>query len=76
MKGMQPVDESVLKLPFVAGVSIRASWEAIEPEEGKFDWNYLDNSLAEVKKAKKKAMLRILPGVHSPAWIYRKGVSL
>ena len=75
MKGMQPVDGSVLRLPFVAGVSIRASWEAVEPEEGKFNWSYLDKALAEVKRAKKKAMLRILPGVHSPPWIYRKGVS-
>ena len=75
MKGMQDVEPSVLQLPFVAGVSIRASWSAIEPEEGKFDWGYIDNALDEVKKAKKKAMLRILPGVHSPAWIYKKGVA-
>lgn len=76
MKGMQPVEQSALKLPFIAGVSIRASWEAIQPEEERFDWNYLDSVLQEVKKANKKAMLRILPGTHSPDWVYKKGVAV
>ena len=75
MKGMEPVNSSVLKLPFVEGVSIRIHWDAVEPEEGRFDWSYIDNAFHEVKKAKKKAMLRILPGIHSPEWIYKKGVN-
>lgn len=75
MNGMEPVNSSVLKLSFVEGVSIRINWDAVEPEEGKFDWSYLDNSFRDVERAKKKAMLRILPGVHSPEWVYKKGVA-
>lgn len=76
MKGMRPVDPSVLKIKYVKGVSIRASWAEIEPEEGKFNWDYLDRALEEVRKEGKKAMLRILPGVHTPEWVYKKGAEL
>ncbi len=75
MKGMEPVNPAVLRLPFVEGVSIRIHWDDIEPEEGRFDWSYLDNALHEVEKANKKAMVRILPGIHSPEWIYKKGIA-
>lgn len=75
MKGLDIVNPSILNLPFVSGVSIRASWDVLEPEEGKFDWSYLDNALYEVKKANKKAMIRILPGVRSPKWVYGKDVT-
>ncbi|MDA8168915.1 MAG: beta-galactosidase [Nitrospiraceae bacterium] len=73
-KGMGQVDQSVLRLDYVKGISIRAGWDEIEPEEGRFNWGYLDNALKEVKKANKKAMIRILPGVHSPAWVFKKGI--
>ena len=75
MEVSAPVELSVLKLSFVEGVSIRARWSEIEPQEGKFDWSYLDNALSEVKKANKMAMLRVLPGASSPQWIYNKGVA-
>ena len=75
MKGMGAVNQAVLKLPSVSGISIRASWEAIEPEEEKYSWKYLDDVLSEAKKAKKKAMLRILPGIHTPSWVYKQGAS-
>ena len=76
MKGMQAVESSVLHLPFISGVSIRASWEALEPARGEFDWRYIDNALREVKKANKKAMLRVLPGIHSPQWVYSRGIRI
>jgi len=75
MKGMQTVEPSVLDLPFVAGVSIRASWSALEPEKERFEWQYVDEALRTVKKTHKKAMLRVLPGIHSPLWIYDQGIA-
>lgn len=75
MRVMEPVNPSVLQLPFVEGISIRVVWKAIEPEEGRFDWSYLDNAFHEVGRAKKYAMLRVLPGTNSPDWIYKKGVN-
>lgn len=75
MKGMEEVNESVISLPYVSGVSIRASWNALEPEEGKYKWEYIDRALEKAKKTKKKVMLRVLPGVYSPEWIYKAGVA-
>jgi len=75
MKVEDLVNPSVLKLTFIEGVSIRIWWSEIESQEGKFDWSYLDNALTEVKKANKKAMLRVLPGINSPQWIYNKGIA-
>jgi hypothetical protein len=74
MKSGDFVNAAAVKLPFVEGVSIRATWKTIEPEQGHFDWSYLDRALAETRVAHKKAMLRILPGVHSPAWLGKTGI--
>lgn len=72
MKANAPVQPSVLELSFVEGISIRVFWKDIEPEEEKFDWNYIDNVIRKAEKANKKAMLRIIPGIRSPEWIYNK----
>jgi hypothetical protein len=74
MKSMAPMDPSVLRMPCIPGVSIRFTWEDVEPEEGKIDWDYLEHALGQVKRANKKAMVSVLPGIRSPAWIYKKGV--
>jgi hypothetical protein len=74
MKASQPVDRVVSESAFLTGFSIRANWKVLEREEGKMDFSYLDNAFAETRKACKKAMLRILPGQHSPDWLNGKGV--
>jgi hypothetical protein len=74
MKAMKPVDSLVSKITFLTGLSIRAHWKGLEPEEGKFDWSYLDGAIDDARKAGKKAMLRVLPGYFSPDWLNKKGV--
>jgi len=74
MKAMKPVDPAVAESAFLTGLSIRANWKELEPEEGKIDLSYLDNAFAQTGRAGKRAMLRILPGQHSPDWVSRKGV--
>jgi hypothetical protein len=74
MKSMKPVDVDVSRCAFLEGFSIRANWKDLEPEEGKTDLSYLDEAFAQTGKASKHAMLRVLPGQHSPDWLNGKGV--
>lgn len=65
--------ESLLTNESVAGISIRASWNSMEPEEGAFNWSYIDTLLSNAENAGKKVSLTILPGVSTPEWVYAKG---
>ncbi len=55
------------------GVSLRTTWGRMEPEEGRWDWRYLDTSIAAARSAHKKVMIRVLAGVHTPEWVYTRG---
>jgi hypothetical protein len=66
-------DES-LGLPSVSGIAIRASWKEIEPEQGKFNWEYLDAQIGRAKRLGKKTQLIVYCGVWSPEWVYAAGV--
>jgi hypothetical protein len=74
MRSMRPVDVGASRLPFLGGMSIRANWKDLEPQEGKTELSYLDDAFAETTKAAKNAMLRVLPGRHSPDWLKDKSV--
>jgi hypothetical protein len=69
----QAIPDSILTLPYVAGVSIRATWESVEPAEGQFDWSYLDSQLARAEAAGKLAILRVMAGIDAPQWVYDAG---
>ncbi len=71
-KGIQEV-ESLLENESVKGISIRIHWEAVEPQEGMFDWTYLDSLISQAGIAGKGASITIIPGVHTPEWVYAKG---
>lgn len=58
---------------WVYGLSWRFKWQTIEPREGQYHWDLLDNALAVTARAGKKAMLRITAGINSPEWIYQLG---
>lgn len=68
-------DPRILTFPFVEGVSVRVRWSKLEPEHKKYNWEYIDRILTQVSGTGKKVMIRVLPGVSSPVWIYEKGVS-
>lgn len=68
-------DPRILTLPFVEGVSVRVRWSRLEPEYKKYNWEYIDRILTQVCGTGKKVMIRVLPGVSSPVWVYDKGVS-
>jgi hypothetical protein len=65
---------SALTNPDVVGVSMRLTWEALEPQEGALDTSFLESEIEAAKAAGKKIQLRIISGRRTPAWVYPKGV--
>jgi len=58
----------------VIGMSVRTGWAETEPEEGVYDFAYIDSVISAARVLNKKIMLRILAGKTSPLWIYDAGV--
>jgi glycosyl hydrolase family 42 (putative beta-galactosidase) len=58
-----------LESPAVDGISIRASWGAIEPKEGVFDWTFIDSEVARAAAAGKVVLLRIGTQTGKPQWV-------
>ncbi len=71
--GNAPITPDLLNGVGVVGVSLRTTWSRMEPEEGQWNFDYLDASIAAARGAGKKAMIRVLAGVHTPAWVYARG---
>ena len=63
----------VIETPGVAGVSLSADWEEMEPEEGVFNWTALDAKIERAAQMGKLITLRIFPGISTPEWVYGKG---
>jgi hypothetical protein len=68
-----PIPGEVLSRPYVSGVSIRTTWESVEPAEGQFDWSYIDAQLATAEAAGKQVILRVMAGIYTPRWVYDAG---
>ena len=69
--GPGPVNDSA----FVAGSNPLIGWRALEPEEGRYDWDVLDDAIAEASAAKSKVVPRILTnaslfGQPAPDWFF------
>jgi len=63
---------AVLSNPYVTGISSRFSWAAIEPRPGEYRWAPIDRTLALARRAGKKAMIRVIAGIYTPAWVDRR----
>lgn len=63
----------ILDTPGIAGVSLSVTWQALEPQQGTYQWALLDDQIAKVTKAGKRISLRILPGISTPDWVYAGG---
>ena len=64
-----------LSNPDLDGFSLRVGWNEIEPTEGTYDWSQFDPVIAQATQHGKKVMLRILPGVRTPQWVYAAGAA-
>ena len=57
----------------IVGVSLRTTWRKVEPKEGQWDWDNLDAAITVARSARKKVMIRVLAGTHTPEWVYARG---
>jgi hypothetical protein len=60
--------------PFVDGFSVRSEWKTLEPTEGNYAWETIDQLVDAATGLNKKVMLRVLPGSHSPEWVFSSGI--
>jgi len=69
-------DLSILKSnQFLKGVLMGARWKELEPTRDKYDFSALDRGIAAVREAGKQYKLDIVPGMHSPEYIYAIGAA-
>jgi hypothetical protein len=73
LQGGWSIDPAILTDASVGGVVLRFSWQDIEPSEGTFDWSTVDKLVAQAGSYGKFVSLTVMPGVRSPAWVYRAG---
>ncbi len=52
----------------VDALSVRASWRRLEPRQGEYRWQYLDNCWRRCRQKGCKFVLRLMAGPHSPRW--------
>lgn len=57
----------------IGGISIRYGWIEIESANGAYKWVKLDAAVAAAESVGGKIMLRVIPGVHTPPWVYVSG---
>jgi hypothetical protein len=76
-------DPNLKVLPFPSGSAyFRWMWLDIEPEEGRYNWEMIDNHLARARENGQTLEFRIMlewPGAYDvgiPQWLVDKGVSL
>lgn len=58
----------------VSIVSWVFAWDGIEPLNNHYNWSRIDAALAAARASGRKSYLRVVAGIHSPAWIYAAGV--
>jgi len=68
--GNTPVDPAIWSGSLADGVSLRQSWHFLEPQQGVFDFSYLDGQIALAQLHQKSVMLRIVcNGPNMPSWV-------
>src|SRR5262249_51735217 len=72
-RGPSQTPEREGNFPFVRGWLVRPGWAQIEPEEGRYDWTYIDKEIALAKRLKKRIALALQGGPQAPDWLFRSG---
>nr|MBA3484428.1 beta-galactosidase [Pirellulales bacterium] len=64
------ISDEQLKLPQVAGLTIRARWAWLHPGDGQFDLAFLDTHVERCRRLGKRYKILIMTGANcSPEWI-------
>ncbi len=76
-------DQSLRDMPFYSGSAyFRWMWEQLEPQEGAYNWAFIDQHLARAKENGQTLEFRIMlewPGEYEvgiPQWLVDKGVNM
>ena len=76
-------DPNLKQMPFLSGSAyFRWMWEQVEPQEGMYNWDLIDNHLARARENGQTLEFRIMlewPGAYDigiPQWLVDKGVNL
>jgi hypothetical protein len=70
---LRSMDQVLSRNEHLSGVFLGVHWKDIEPQPGKYDWEFLDAQIARARKYKKMYKLSIFPGTSTPAWVYEQG---
>ena len=62
-------NDLVLANPDVTGITVRQDWADLEPNEGEFNFEYLDSEVGRAAAAGKQVLLRIGTQAGKPAWV-------
>jgi hypothetical protein len=68
------LEEKIIASPLIDGVSQRSYWKNFEPQEGKYDWSFMDELFDLAIKNNKKVALCIVAGNGQPDWLYEKDI--
>jgi hypothetical protein len=68
------LEDKIVASPLIDGVFQRSYWKTFEPEEGKYDWSFMDELFDRAIKYNKKVSLGIAAGNGQPDWIYEKDI--
>ena len=60
--------------PFITGVSLKIRWHHWHPEKSLVYWEKLERLIALVASQGKIINLTLIPGYHTPEWVYAEGV--
>lgn len=69
----KPFTRDVINNPYIDGLAIRATWGAVEPIYGQYDWTFLDTAFEQARVNGKKVSLSITAGMRTPDWVYQEG---
>ncbi len=61
--------DALLDNPAVSGVAIRERWENLEPKEGEYHLERLEQTVAAASKRHKQVQLILVPGFFTPRWL-------
>src|SRR5579871_5446469 len=60
--------DAVYANALISGVHFRANWASVEPSEGQFKWQLIDDMFAAASASGKFVALSFVPGFATPAW--------
>jgi len=72
-KLLEILDKTLTNNQYLSGVYIIHHWNLIEPEDGVYQFDRLDQVIEIIRKHDRHYKLAITPGIYCPEWLYDAG---